>query len=243
MTCPVPHPCLSRATDDRIFWATIVESSTTSSSFRHQSHAPQLARRVGLAEVLDERTMPAARAARVPLHVGQQRASARRQLAVRLEHLPPANEIGAGVDQHALGRQPVAARAARFLLVVLCGPRRAGMHDEAHVRSIDAHAERHRGDDDVGALLEKGFLAGASDGIGKARVVRHRAMAFFDKPRRERLDLAPRQAVHDAGVAVVAIENRAKLAVQIASTQHAIGQIRPVEGADEHRRFVQPQLV
>ena len=44
VTCPVPHPCFSRATDDRIFCATVVESSTTSSSFRHQSHAPQLAR-------------------------------------------------------------------------------------------------------------------------------------------------------------------------------------------------------
>ena len=174
-------------------------------------------------------------------------ASSARPLGVssplRLEHLPPADEVGAGVDQHALGRQPVAAGAARFLLVVLGGSRRAGVHDEAHVRSIDAHAERHRGDDDVGALLEKGFLVAASHGVWKAGVVRHGAMAFFDKPRRERLDLAPRQAVHDAGVAVVAIENRAKLAVKIASAQHAIGQVRPIEGADQHRRFVQPQLV
>ena len=94
-------------------------------------------------------------------------------LAVGLEHLPPADEVGARVDQHALGRQAVAAGAARLLLVVLGRSRRAGVHDEAHVRSIDAHAERHRRDDDVGALVEERLLMPAAHVVGQAGVVRH----------------------------------------------------------------------
>ena len=45
--------------------------------------------------------------------------------------------------------------ARRFLLVVLERSGRAGVHDKPHVRSIDAHPERHGGDDDVDAFREK----------------------------------------------------------------------------------------
>ncbi len=44
VTCAVPHVCLTRATHDRIFCAMVSESATASSSFRHQSQAPQSAR-------------------------------------------------------------------------------------------------------------------------------------------------------------------------------------------------------
>ena len=82
----------------------------------------------------------------------------------------------ARIDQHALGRQAVAAGASRFLLVVLGRSRRAGVHDEADVRSIDAHAERHRRDDDVGALVEERLLMPAAHVVGQAGVIRHRAV-------------------------------------------------------------------
>ena len=71
-------------------------------------------------------------------------------------------EVGRRVDQHALGLEAVAARASRLLLVVLERSRRAGMHDEAHVRAIDAHAEGDGGDDDVDALAEERVLIAAA---------------------------------------------------------------------------------
>ena len=49
------------------------------------------------------------------------------QLAVLLEHHAPLQEVGARVDQHALGLEAVAAGAARLLLVVLERLRRAGV--------------------------------------------------------------------------------------------------------------------
>src|SRR5581483_402490 len=122
---------------------------------------------VRLAEVLDEGAMTAARAGRIAFHVAQQRARAFAPFAVGLEHLPPADEIADRVDQHTFRRQSVASGAARFLLIVLGRPRRAGVHDEADVGPIDPHPERHRRDDDVGMLVEKGFLMPAWYGTAR----------------------------------------------------------------------------
>ena len=60
----------------------------------------------------------------------------------------------AGVEQHALRFQPVAAGASGLLLVVLDRLRHPGVQDEADVRAIDAHAEGDGGDDEV-ALLRR----------------------------------------------------------------------------------------
>ena len=118
--------------------------------------------RVALAEVADEMPVAAADARGVALDVAQQRAPRVGQLAVPLEHHPPLQEVGGRVDQHALGLEAVAPGAAGLLLVVLERLRRAGVHDEPHVGAIDAHAERHRGDDDVGVLVEERVLVAAA---------------------------------------------------------------------------------
>ena len=72
-----------------------------------------------LAEILDQRPVTAARARGVLLHVPQQCARTLGPFAVGLEHLPPAHEVAARINKHALRRQPVPSRAARLLLIVL----------------------------------------------------------------------------------------------------------------------------
>ena len=81
--------------------------------------------------------------------------------------IAPLEEVRARSDQHALGLEAVAAGAAGFLLVVLERLRRAGVDHEPHVRSIDAHAERHRRDDDVDLFVEERIL------VAMPLVVRH----------------------------------------------------------------------
>ena len=70
----------------------------------------------------------------------------------------PGEEVAAAVQQDALGLQPVAAGPARFLLIMLDRFRHAGMQHEADVRAVDAHAERHRGDDQVAFFRPERFL-------------------------------------------------------------------------------------
>ena len=89
----------------------------------------------------------------------------------------PLHEIGGRVDQHAFGFEPVAAGAAGFLLIVLERLRRAGMHDEPHVRAIDAHAERDRRDDDVGVFLRNASWLRLRSSSAEPGVVGQRADA------------------------------------------------------------------
>ena len=74
-------------------------------------------------------------------------------------------------------------------------------------------------------------------------MIRQRLVTFAAQPLGQRLDLAPRPAVDDARLAVVPRENRLELLVQVAAAQHAIGEVRPIERADEHERVVQSQFV
>ncbi len=121
------------------------------------------------------------------------RSSVRRavgQLAVPLEHHAPLQEVRRRVNQQALGLEPVASRASGLLLVVLERLRRAGVHDEPHVRSIDPHAERHRRHDDVRVLVEERVLVAASFLVCEAGVIRPRPHTDFSQPRGQRVDLA-----------------------------------------------------
>ena len=139
-----------------------------------------VARLAGSARVASRRNIRRCGAWRQPtrggvaLHVAQQAAPLDAQLAVALEHHAPLQEISGRGDQHALGFEAIASGAAGFLLIVLERLRRAGMQHEADVRSIDAHAERDRGDDDVHVLVEERVLIAVPLVVREPGVVRPR---------------------------------------------------------------------
>jgi hypothetical protein len=64
--------------------------------------------------------------------------------------------VARGVQQHTARRRSVAPGATRFLQIVLERTRDVGVHHQAHVRFVDAHAERVRRDDRAqGAVTER----------------------------------------------------------------------------------------
>ena len=142
--------------------------------------------------------MPAPDARGVPFDVAHQRLARRRPFAVAFEHGPPAREVATGIDQQALGLQAIAAGAARFLLIVLERLRRARMHDEPDVGSIDPHAERDRRHHDVDVFVEKRVLVAMPRLVVESRVVRARAHPGGLQPFRQRVDFLPGLAVDDA---------------------------------------------
>ena len=77
------------------------------------------------------------------------------------------------------------------------------MHDEAHVRAIDPHAERHGRDHDVHPLAEKRILVPAAFLVGEPGVIRQRGYAGAGQPRRPCVALAPRGAVDAPGLPAV----------------------------------------
>ena len=140
-----------------------------------------------LAEIREQMLVAAADRRRVALHVAQQCAAGVGQLAVALEHDPPLEEVRRRVDEHALGFEAVAAGTAGLLLIVLERLRRAGVHDEAHVGAIDAHAERHGRHDDVGVLVEKRVLIPAALAVAQPGVIGdgpHARLATATRPAR-----------------------------------------------------------
>ena len=129
--------------------------------------------------------------------------SALAQLARQLHDPAPLQEVGGRVEQQALGVEAVAAGAAGLLLVVLERLGRAGVDDEAHVRSIDAHAEGDGGDDDVGALVDEGVLVARALVVGQAGVIRDRLVAGVGERRGRLVDVLARDAVDDARFAAM----------------------------------------
>ena len=68
----------------------------------------------------------------------------------------------------------------------------ARVHDEADVGSVNPHPERHRRDDDVGALLEERLLIPAPHAVVEPRVIRQRAQPLALQPLGEGFDFLPR---------------------------------------------------
>ena len=112
-----------------------------------------------LAEVLDQRAVPAGhRRAKVLHHAQVPLRLLRRGPCQVAVHPSPEVKVVAAPQQITLGVQPVAAGAAGFLLIVLQRLRRSHVHDEPHVRLVDPHAERHGRHNDVDPLVDERLL-------------------------------------------------------------------------------------
>jgi hypothetical protein len=112
-----------------------------------------------LAEILGQRPVPAADARAEPLHLVHELdlrlddlGGGLLVLGAELDDALPAHDVRRGVEHHALGRQPVAPRAAGLLLVPLDALGHRRVDDATHVAPVDAHAERDGRHDDVDAL-------------------------------------------------------------------------------------------
>ena len=89
---------------------------------------------------------------------GQVRSVRARIVGPHLQHALPRHEVARRVEKHAFRLQPVTAGAACLLLIMLHRLGHGRVQDKANVGPVDAHAERHGGDDDVAALLGEGVL-------------------------------------------------------------------------------------
>src|SRR5690606_36630679 len=142
--------------------------------------------------------------------------------------------IGPRVEQPAVGGQAVAARATDLLIPGLDVLRHVAMHDVAHVRLVDAHAERDRRDDDVDVIARERVLVARTLCVRQARVIRHGAHALRAQELARLLDTLARHAVDDAALALVRTHQRQHLRARVAALSllaHADAQVRPEERA------------
>ena len=161
------------------------------------------------------------------------------------------------VDEDAVGRGPVAAGAARLLIVSLQVGGHVVVDDKAHVGLVDAHAEGVGGHHHAGAVVEELVLVGAALLGGKARVVARGGEALLPEQVAHVLHGLAGGAVHDArlprarrratGVAQGGAggheAHERRVLVARLGALHAEVEVGPVEAAHKHEGLAQLQGV
>ncbi len=204
--------------------------------------------RVRLAEILDQRLVPADGAAGVAIHIFEvlEHAGQKRAVLGLLGGFPDqgghAHHVAAGVEQDALRFQTVAPRSPRFLLKVLDRLGHRNVQDKAHVGAIDTHAEGNGGDDDVTAFGGKFVLGGVAFLGGQAGVIRPGVDAALAQAGGEVVHVAAAHAVDDAGLPRMTVEDLQHLLERVVARPDAVGEVGPIEIADEHFRVAQIEL-
>ena len=95
-----------------------------------------------------------------------------------VDHLALLHDVAETVGHPRVRRHAVAARAARFLVIAFDALRQVEVSDEAHVRFVDAHAERDRRAHHDPFLALKHLLMLLADFELHAGVIRQRAHAL-----------------------------------------------------------------
>ena len=147
------------------------------------------------------------------------------------------------MQQDAFRREPVAARTARLLLVVIHGLRHCGVNDKTHIGPVDSHAEGHRRDDDIKPLGREVFLHASTNRGRQSCVIRLRVEALLAELSRNAFSVLPRDAVDDRAFTRMTGEGRGNLFGQLLPLLDAVDEVRPIEPANENRRILEPELL
>ena len=143
------------------------------------------------------------------------------------------DEIAPAEQQQAIGPQPIAARPADLLVVVLQALRQVVVEDEPHVGLVDPHAERDGRHHDRDLVAREKLLVVASRGVIHPRVVRQDGPALRLQAGRQLIHAAPRAAVDDARVIAVRFQEGHRLRRAIRSGPDFQEQVLPVVAGDE----------
>ncbi|MNX86286.1 hypothetical protein D3C86_1181620 [compost metagenome] len=150
----------------------------------------------------------------------------------------PGHGVGGTVQEHALGVEAIAARAARLLLVVLDGLGHARVDDKAHIGAIDPHPEGDGRHDEIHPLGREGLLV-LPPGLGaEARMVRQGLVAQALQGLAQALHVGAADAVDHSRLARMAIEHRAHLPEQVLAVLGAVEEVRPIEVAHQGQGVV-----
>ena len=117
------------------------------------------------------------------------------------------------------------------------------MNDEADIRLVDAHAERHGRDHDDAVVLQEDILvARALHGL-HAGVIGQRLDAAAAQRIRKLLGLPPRGAIDDAALPAMLADEVGDLLPSAGLGLHCQPQVRPIEAVHEHRRRAAEKLI
>ena len=116
------------------------------------------------------------------------------------------------------------------------------MRDESHVGLVDAHSERDGGDDDDALFTEEPLLIAATLFAREPCVVRQSLNTLLVQPGARLLYRLAREAVDNAGLAVVLVANDLEQCLtRLGARRDAVLDVGSVEARDELSRFAEPK--
>ncbi len=160
-----------------------------------------------------------------------------------LDHLLEQHHVAQAVAQPGFGGFAITAGAPGFLVVAFHRLRQVGMRHEAHVRLVDAHAEGDGGAHHDAILAQETALVVSAHFRRQAGMVGQGVEALAAQEFGSLLDLAPRHAVDDAGLATMATQEVGQLLAGVVLLHHGVADVGAVEGADEVACFLKVQAL
>ena len=157
------------------------------------------------------------------------------------DHPSQQHRVAQSVGQPRLCGIAIAAGAAGFLVIAFQRFRQVEVGHEAHVGLVDAHAEGDRRHHHDPVLAQEAALVFGAGGRVQAGVVRQRTHAAPGQQFGGGIDLAPRQAIDDAAVAAMVVQELQQLAAAVVLGHHRVADVRTVERTDELARVLQRQ--
>ena len=152
-------------------------------------------------------------------------------------------DILVAVEGDAVPLAAVAAGTSRLLVVSFERLRDVVVDHIAHVGLVDAHTEGDRGDDHLDALHEEVVLVGRTRRGIHTGVVGPRPDAVGHQQFGELLDLLAAQAVDDAALALVLLDEADDLAIDVVLGTDLVVEVRPVERRLEDRHVGHAQVL
>ena len=157
-----------------------------------------------------------------------------------VDHLALLHHVLEAVGQPGGGGQPVPTGPAGLLVVALDRLGQVQVGHEAHVGLVDAHAEGDRGHHDQAVLAQEPRLVLGAGPRVQPGVIGQRRNSLRGEPFRGLVHRGPRQAVDDAGVAVVlGAQQVQQLPLRLVLRHDAVLDVGPVEAGDEMPRLLQ----
>ena len=147
--------------------------------------------------------------------------------------------VARAVEEHALGRQPVAPRAAGFLIVAFEILRKIEVHHVAHVRFVDAHAEGDGRADHGHVVAHEPLLVVRALRVVEAGVIGERGDPRLLELLGECFRAAAAGRVHDSALLAARAREREQLLECVIFGHDAVGEVRAVEARDVTRGIAQ----
>ena len=156
---------------------------------------------------------------------------------------PPSNRVGRRVEQHAFSGQAVTPGAPGLLLVGLDRFWNRRVDHASDVAAIDPHAERNRRHHHVDFLGGEAILRAAAIVGFHSGMIGCGANAVARQVRRNLLGVFSADAIDDRRLALVPPNRLGDLRVHVQFWAHPVEQIGAIEGSDQHRRVLEPELL